>query len=158
MVEHKFLFPNQEAPLKMFQRPFGQPIPMELCSLLSKPRHQHCFSSWKCHLPHWLIAILSATVTNLDRPCSLAKPLSLGTWFPWHSAAASAPCAASLVAQMVTNLPAMWDTWVPSLGQEDSLEKGMATHSSTLAWRIPWSEEPGATVHGASKSWTQLRD
>lgn len=78
MVEHKFLFPNQEAPLKMFQRPFGQPIPMELCSLLSKPRHQHCFSSWKCHLPHWLIAILSATVTTLDRPCSLAKALSLG--------------------------------------------------------------------------------
>ena len=44
---------------------------------------------------------------------------------------------ASLVAQMVKNLPAMQDTWVQSLGQEDSLEKGMATHSSLLAWRIP---------------------
>ena len=44
---------------------------------------------------------------------------------------------ASLVAQMVENLPAMWGTWVLSLGQEDSLEKGMATHSSVLAWRIP---------------------
>ena len=50
---------------------------------------------------------------------------------------------ASLVAQTVKNLPAMQATWVPSLGQEDSLEKGMATHSSILAWRIPWTEEPG---------------
>ena len=44
---------------------------------------------------------------------------------------------ASLVAQLVKNLPAMWDTWVQSLGQEDPLEKGMATHRSILAWRIP---------------------
>ena len=44
---------------------------------------------------------------------------------------------------MVKNLPAMQETWVGSLVQEDSLEKGMATHSSVLAWRIPWREEPG---------------
>ena len=44
---------------------------------------------------------------------------------------------------MVKNLPAMQETWILSLGQEDPLEKGMATHSSTLAWRIPWTEEPG---------------
>ena len=50
---------------------------------------------------------------------------------------------ASLEAQMVKNLPAMQDTWVQSLGGEDPLEKDMATHSSTLAWRIPWTEEPG---------------
>ena len=50
---------------------------------------------------------------------------------------------ASLVAQMVKNLPAMWETCVQSLGQENPLEKGMATHSSILAWRIPWTEEPG---------------
>ena len=43
----------------------------------------------------------------------------------------------SLVAQMVKNLPALWETWVGSLGQEDPLEKGMATHSGILAWRIP---------------------
>ena len=49
----------------------------------------------------------------------------------------------SLVAQMVKNLPAMWETWVWSLGQEDPLEKRMATHSSIFAWRIPWMEEPG---------------
>ena len=44
---------------------------------------------------------------------------------------------------MVKNLPAMKETWVQSLGQEDPLEKGMATHFSILAWRIPWTEEPG---------------
>ena len=52
---------------------------------------------------------------------------------------------ASQVAQMVKNLPAMQemqDTWVQQLGQEDPLEEGMATHSSILAWKIPWTEEP----------------
>ena len=50
---------------------------------------------------------------------------------------------ASLMTQIVKNLPAMQETRVCSLGQEDPLEKGMATHSSTLAWRIPWTEEAG---------------
>ena len=50
---------------------------------------------------------------------------------------------ASLVAQLVKNLPAMREIWVRSLGWEDPLEKGMATHSSILIWRIPWTEEPG---------------
>ena len=50
---------------------------------------------------------------------------------------------ASLVAQMVKNLPVMQETWVQCLGQKDPLEKGIATHSSILAWRIPWTEEPG---------------
>ena len=49
----------------------------------------------------------------------------------------------SLVAQTIKNLPAMQETRVLSLGQEDPLEKGMATHSSILTWRIPWTEEPG---------------
>ena len=44
---------------------------------------------------------------------------------------------------MLKNLPAMWEIWVQSLSREDPLEKGMATHSSVLAWRIPWTEEPG---------------
>ena len=50
---------------------------------------------------------------------------------------------ASLVAQMVKSLPAVWETQVRSLGQEDPQEKEMATHSSTLAWKIPWMVEPG---------------
>ena len=48
----------------------------------------------------------------------------------------------SLVAQMVKRLPTMWETWVRSLGWEDPLEKEMATHSSILAWKIPWTVEP----------------
>ena len=50
---------------------------------------------------------------------------------------------ATLVTQIVKNLPAMQETWLRTLGQEDPLEKGMATHSSIPAWRIPWTEEPG---------------
>ena len=45
--------------------------------------------------------------------------------------------------RQVKHLPTVWETWVQSLGQEDPLEKEMATHSSTLAWKIPWTEEPG---------------
>ena len=66
---------------------------------------------------------------------------------------------ASLVAQTVKNLPAMRETWVRSLGWEDPLQEGMATHSSILAWRIPMDRGARqATVHGVAKSWTQLRD
>ena len=55
--------------------------------------------------------------------------------------------------QAVKNLPAMQETQVLSLGREDPLEKGMATHSSILAWRISWTEQPGgAIVHGVAKS------
>ena len=59
---------------------------------------------------------------------------------------------ASLVAQMVKNLPAMWETKVQSLGQEDTLEKGKATHSSILIWRIPWTEEPGGLQSTGSQT------
>ena len=52
-------------------------------------------------------------------------------------------CLVIIVAQRLKCLPAMWETWVPSLGWEDPLEKEMATYSSILAWRIPWAEEPG---------------
>ena len=66
---------------------------------------------------------------------------------------------AMLVAQRLKRLPGMRETRVRSLGWEDPLEKEMATHSSTLAWRIPWREEPGRLlVHGVAKSWTRLGD
>ena len=55
----------------------------------------------------------------------------------------SAPLRTSVVAQTVNSLSATWETRVQVLGQEDPLEKGMATHSCILAWRIPWTEEPG---------------
>ena len=61
----------------------------------------------------------------------------------------------AMVAQMVKNLPAVQETWVRSLGQEDPLEKEMATHSSILAWRIPWMEELGGLQsNGVTKSRT----
>ena len=60
---------------------------------------------------------------------------------------------ASLLTQMVKNLPGMQETWVQS--QEDPLEKGMATHSSILAWRIPWTEEPGGLQSTGYKEWNR---
>ena len=57
-----------------------------------------------------------------------------------------------MVAQMVKNLPAMWETQVQTLGWEDPLEKAMATHSTILAWRIPWTEKPEGTQSMGSKS------
>ena len=66
---------------------------------------------------------------------------------------------ASLVAQMVKNLHVSQEMWVRSLGQEDPLEKGMDTHSSIPAWRIPWTEGPGRLQSmGLQKSWTRLRN
>ena len=60
----------------------------------------------------------------------------------------------SLMAQMVKNLPAVQESQAPSLGQEDPLEKEMATHSSILAWEIPWAEKPdGLQSMGPQKSW-----
>ena len=64
---------------------------------------------------------------------------------------------ASLVAQLIKNLPAKQETRVQSLGWEDPLEEGVAAHSSVLAWRIPWKEEPGRLHSPWSRnSWTQL--
>ena len=59
---------------------------------------------------------------------------------------------ASLVAQLAKNPPAMWETWVQSLVWEDPLEEGMAAHPSILAWRIPWTEEPGGLQSMGSQS------
>ena len=62
------------------------------------------------------------------------------------------------MAQLVENLSAMQETWVPSLGQEDPLEREMATHSSMFAWKIPMTEEPDGYSPWGQKSQTQLRD
>ena len=64
------------------------------------------------------------------------------------------------MAQLGKNPLAMREAWVKSLGWEDTLEKGTATHSSVLAWRIPWTEDPGKlhTVQGVAKRRTQLSD
>ena len=67
----------------------------------------------------------------------LGRPTREGIGYPLQYS------RASLVAQLVKSPPAMWETWVRSLGWEDALEKEMATHSSVLAWTFPWTEEPG---------------
>ena len=66
-----------------------------------------------------------------------------GQYIFFSSQHSSSERLASLVVQRLKRLPAMWETWVQSLGREDPLEKDMATHSSILAWRIPWTEELG---------------
>ena len=66
--------------------------------------------------------------------------------------------ADSLVVQMVKKPPVMWETWVQSLGWEDPLEKGMATHSSIPSWRIPWTKDPRRLPSMGLQSQTQLSD
>ena len=73
------------------------------------------------------------SVQLLGREDSPREGIGYPPWYSWSS----------LVAQMVKNPPAMQETWVQSLDWEDPLEEGMVTHSSILAWRIPWTEEPG---------------
>ena len=96
---------------------------------------------------------------------SLSVSLSLSSTLPDVAGAESTKInwvyrvtsqSTSLVAQMVKRLPAMRETWVQSLGWEDPLEKEMATHSSTLAWKIPWTEEPCRVQSMGSQSRTQL--
>ena len=85
--------------------------------------------------------------------CDLAEPCRR-EFLPFNYLYCFSP-----VAQMVRNLPVMQETRVQSQGWEVPLDKEMAIHSSILAWRIPWTEEPGkATVHGVAKSRTQLSD
>ena len=116
-------------------------------SLISKQ-----FVGWKSNCPK--VRVISPAPILHAFLCSLADqdiphcPLSfiqssLSCLFILFLLSTSHFCRASLVAQLVKNLPAMQETWLWSLGQEDPLEKGMATHSSILAWRIPWRENPG---------------
>ena len=86
-----------------------------------------------------------------------ARAAVLWTWFfLMDLLTPRQPHWVSLVAQTGKNLPAIQETWVRSLGQEDPLEKGMATHSRIVAWWIPWTEELWTTVHGVTKSGTWL--
>ena len=99
------------------------------------------------HLPS---TILWAQTNKTKKTFYWFKPWNYEIWgIPWTS----------LVAQTVKRLPTMWEARVQFLGREDLLEKEMVTHSSILAWKIPWTEEPGrAIVHGVAKSRTWLSD
>ena len=102
-----------------------------------------------CCWPHpiflrWLLSVKTSSLQFfflILRMNSWSRPTKFKCFEDNSNNYRSCPLS-SLVAQVVKNLPAMQETWVPSLGQEDSLEEGMATHSS-LTWRISWTEEPG---------------
>ena len=123
-----------------------------------------CFSGGISSYFYFLVFTFSVINLSLGAKCFLSPYIWLFTeqplWRlkvgPWHLGCVSSPCIfhfclplpiwyvwASLVAQTVKNLPAMQETRVRSLGWKEPLEKGMVTHSSVLAWRIPWTEEPG---------------
>ena len=95
-----------------------------------------------CSILGLVDAVFSAwqTASQPSLPSAWTSPHTL---MPPHQGPDSFPRQASLVAQMVKNLLAVWETQVQSLGREDPLEKEMATHSSFLFWKIPWMEEPG---------------
>ena len=136
--------------------------------------HTKCKST----VDHWTTQVLGVSTLHPDEnPSTIYSWLSIYKGFPDSSLGKESSCNAgdpgsipvlrrstgegigyplqyswaSLVAQLVMNPPAMQETWVWSLGWEDSLEKGKATHASTLAWTIPWAV-------GVSKSRTQLND
>ena len=113
-----------------------------------------CYSNRNLPLPHFLISIqcnlVGSQVAEEHRKCSLQIP---------STSAIELVTEGKVLAQMVKKLPAMQETQVQSLGQVDPLEKGIANHSSALAWRIPWMEEPGGLQSmGSAKSQTQLSD
>ena len=95
-----------------------------------------------CSLQHW--TLLLSPVTSTTRYCFCFGSIPsffLELFLHWYPVAYWAPT--NLVAQTVKHLPTRQEIWVWSLGGEDPLEKQMATHSSTLAWKIPWTEESG---------------
>ena len=96
---------------------------------------QGIFSLWySFHLSIYLFTYFGHKACRVLVPQPEMKPGPM-KWKHW--------VLTTVVAQLVKNLPVMQETWVRSLGREDPLEEEMATHSSTLAWRVPWTEEPG---------------
>ena len=107
--------------------------------------------NWKSWLPTSVIR--AKVVTVMKSRSSVLYPFDIEnsiTFTPEFWSTIWVLCA-SLVAQMVKNLPTLQETWVQSLGWEDPLEKWMPTHSNILAWRIPWTKEPGGLQSLASQ-------
>ena len=101
---------------------------------------------WKDSLEEGLAtysSILAWRISWMEEPGRLWSMASQRVRHDWAQEQQHTYMWSFLVSQMVKSLPAMQETWLWSLGQEDALEKGMAAHSSILTWRIPWTEEPG---------------
>ena len=117
-------------------------------AFLLLPYWHHCYCE---KVTFFFLLTMLLTVWGLSSPPRddpmppVLEAQSLNHWTIREVSKVTCICAwwASLVAQLVKNLPAMRETWVRSLGWEDPLAKGKATYSSVLAWRIPWAEEPG---------------
>ena len=139
-----------------FQKEVPQPLPTSLSSLTNPPKSLEVFAyrAWD----HELIltgkrpismcleteASLVAQLIRIHLQCRRPQFHSWVGKIPWRrDRLPTLVSSVSLVAQLMMNLPTMQETWVQSLGWEDSLEEGVATHASFLAWRIPWTEEPG---------------
>ena len=109
----------------------------------------------------FISSVSEDNIIELKGECRFTKLIS---WCPeqenkTHFTAYLYVVLPSLAAQLVRNPPAIQETGVQSLGQDDPLDEEMATHSSFLAWRIPWTEEPGRLQSvGSQKSWTQHSD
>ena len=141
---------------------------MENCVRTAHPvcDHSPCAQKAKFFLNKWHFSLvlykehLFFRVQDLSSVCSYSPRLSplRGLWHLKQKRKPYICGSCSLVAQLVKNLPAMLETQVWSMGQGDPLETGMITHSSILARWIPWRGAWRATVHGVTKSWTQVSD
>ena len=109
---------------------------------------------WRAYLISYLPFLIHNFHSHSENQASTICHLSVHCIFPdyIHNGFRRVIYYTSLVAQRIKNPPAVWETWVRSLGWEDPLEKGKPTHSSILAWRTPW------TIHRVTKSQTQLSD
>ena len=110
-----------------------------------------CYCKWHYCLHVFLDCSLLVYRHATNFCCIQCQLWAFHIW-PYHFEEFPFTCEASLVAHTVKRLPAMWETRVWSLGWDDHLEKEMATHSSTLAWKIPWTEEPGRLQSMGSQS------
>ena len=104
-----------------------------------------CVYVWMCNVFHYYLHLKSSI--RIELCCSL----STDQWRNPHTNLLTSAKSHSLMVQRVKRLPTMQETWVRSLGREDPQEKEMATHSSTLAWKIPWMEECGRLQSTGSK-------
>ena len=120
---------------------------LHCCPFFASSRPSLCVCSMKhfylCRVNfQWIIDAALTAYSELKPLRSFPPTQTLIAWLFGHNYR-TRTVGASVVVQLVKNLPAMWEAWIWFLGWEESLEKGKATHSGIPAWRMPWTEEPG---------------